>query len=475
MIARLRRFPDRAYGVAGVLELVAILGALYVSYTAERGLPFADRYRVTVDVLDARRVARNAEVRVAGVRVGRVERVTAVAGRGARPRARISLSLGGEMRPLSTDSTVKIRPASVLGAVYVELIPGRGRRTLDDGAHLVTRPGRPSVELTDLLDVFDPATATDLRRALTDTGDALVGRGEELNLAIPALRRLLGPAQRLARLLAADDTRLVAAIRGFAETTRTLAAHDGRVGSMVTGAARTLEALVRADDALDATLRLLPTTARDATKALRALRPALADLAAISVALRPAAGRLPRVASTLDATLRSGIHQAPRITDLARRTDRALGTLGTVARRPSTDGAIRKLTELIDAAQPGLRTVHDAQLQCNVFGMFFYNFGTAGSWTTDGAPPYANIFLTDLGTVSEMFQAATPTDGIRINPLPHTDRQECEAGNEPWSAGTLLGNPPGRQPRATRATAPPVHVRPLAQKAGLVDPPDGTP
>ncbi len=46
--------------------------AVYLSYIAENGLPFVPAYAVNVQVTNANELAKNADVRIGGVRVGQV-------------------------------------------------------------------------------------------------------------------------------------------------------------------------------------------------------------------------------------------------------------------------------------------------------------------------------------------------------------------------------------------------------------------
>jgi hypothetical protein len=45
----------------------------------------------------------------------------------------------------------------------------------------------------------------------------------------------------------------------------------------------------------------------------------------------------------------------------------------------------------------------------------------------------------------EMFPSAGTAPDLHANPYPNQDAQECEAGNEGYAPGRLIGNPPGQQ------------------------------
>src|SRR5258708_2684857 len=76
----------------GLILISAVLGL--IAYNANTGLPLQSTYRVTVEVPDADRLIKAADVRVGGVRVGEVLSVAAARGvAGASPYARLELVL----------------------------------------------------------------------------------------------------------------------------------------------------------------------------------------------------------------------------------------------------------------------------------------------------------------------------------------------------------------------------------------------
>src|SRR5690606_15735411 len=95
--------------------------------------------------------------------------------------ARVRLKIDRDVGPLPVDSEVTIRPASVLGATYVEVELGQSSETVPEGGALGLERAAGTVELTDLLDVFDEATARSFRAALRESATGLAARGRSLN------------------------------------------------------------------------------------------------------------------------------------------------------------------------------------------------------------------------------------------------------------------------------------------------------
>jgi virulence factor Mce-like protein len=304
---RARRLFDDPI-LTGIVTLLVVTFAVYLSYTATNGLPFAPTYRLSVDVPDAAELVRHADVRIGGARVGQILAIHALPASGGQPPfARLSVALTRGVQPLPQDTVSQVRLGSVLGGKYLELTPGRSRRGVPDGGLLPLVQGRTSVDLDQAFRIFDRPTTTGIQRAVSGLGDALAGRGSALNRSLASTRALLGPLERVLRSLAARRTDLAGLVQGAARFTGALAPVADTLAALVDRGAATAGALDAAGGALGRAIAELPPTEAVATTTLVHARPVLADAAAIAVALRPAAALLPRAARRLDATVRTGV------------------------------------------------------------------------------------------------------------------------------------------------------------------------
>jgi hypothetical protein len=112
-----------------------------------------------------------------------------------------------------------------------------------------------------------------------------------------------------------------------------------------------------------------------------------------------------------------------------------------------------------------------AQVHCNLLAVWADNFSSGFGGVGQGqGPSMLNVEVTMLGANGELLQSAAPASNLASNYYARNDETECESGNEPWTGAQELRNPPGRQPRHTRDTAPPTGVQALAAQAGLLDP-----
>ena len=106
-----------------------------------------------------------------------------------------------------------MRPRSALGLKYVELIPGRAKRTYQDGDTIpLARASENAPELEDVLSTFPPETRDDARDSLEGFGNSIAGRGPAINTTIrelepftryllPVMRNLSDRDDRAAQLL----------------------------------------------------------------------------------------------------------------------------------------------------------------------------------------------------------------------------------------------------------------------------------
>src|SRR4051794_12526340 len=134
-------------------------------------------YRVHVHFGQAQNLQPNADVRIAGVKVGTVVSVTPTTGR-----TDAVLQIDRQYVPLRQGTHVITRVKTLLGETFVALAPGpRGAAAIAEGGTIANSDIGQTQQLDEVLGAFDAKTRTTLRRYLEMTAETLDGRGGQLN------------------------------------------------------------------------------------------------------------------------------------------------------------------------------------------------------------------------------------------------------------------------------------------------------
>lgn len=449
--SRISRFFDD-HLVLGLMIIGAALVVLYISYTAQTGLPWKASYSIDVPVKDAGKLPKGADVRVGGARVGQVLKIEAAPRKGNVPaHAVLKVKLDKKGTPLPADTTSEVRLASVLGSKYLAIVPGKSKETIPAGGSLALASSSVTVDIDQAFQVFGPEGRKALQVAVTELGDAFAGRGEQLNETIGSLAALMPAFQRVLETVANPRTELSGFVRGAAAGTAAFAAVADVLEPFVGNANSTLGALDGAGDALSASIREFPGTAAATTEALRTVRPVLDDAAAIGRDLEPAADLIPETTRLLDQTLRTAIRVDPGTGTLAAPLDGALKSVGSFAANPASRNSLRLLGG-DDLATFGasafvglgaiLSTVWDAELPCAVASTWVARLRDISS---DGDSSGNWLRMIPIFGNPDTFASAGASPELHANPYPNENSRECEAGNEGFAPGQAIGNPPGLQ------------------------------
>jgi ABC-type transporter Mla subunit MlaD len=444
----------------GTITVLATVIGIFITYGANKGLPFVPTYKVTVQVPDAANVTVGRDVRVAGKRVGVVNSLGAVAAEGdGEPSAVLELKLDKAIQPIRSDTVVTLRPLSPLGASYVELILGKKGRPVAPGTALAAKQSRPTVALTDAFNLFDSRTRKALQIVSEEVGGGLAGRGVAFNELLDEAPPLVARFERVARNLSDPGTGLDRFLRGAEATSSELAAARRELGSSVGAGEITLEALSNARGELSDSITELVPTEVAGTRALRAARPVLADAEVFLREAQPGLNVLAPTSRSLHAALRDGIPVLRRATQLADQLEEALAAVGRLSRDPATKPTLEKLRLAVLSLRPALEYTAPAQTLCNYIGLAARNMPSTISQGDESGTGLRTLLV--LTRLEESFTAAEPVPGLHVNPYAHTGQNgECEAGNEPFLPGTRIGNVPGDQGSVTQDTNPPPGVQP---------------
>src|SRR3954452_16511833 len=444
--------------IGAVTTLVTIV-AVFLAYNANNGLPFVPTYNVKAELPNAANLVVGNDVRIGGERVGSVSEIKPVHHSNGIDTAVVSMKLEKRVDPLPRDSTVLVRPRSALGLKYVEITPGRAGSGYPAGSTIPLSQASPHpVEIDQVLNMFNKPTRLGQQLTIQGLGDALAGRGEDLNLAILEFRPLFTDLQPVAANLAAPRTQLRRFFPALARAAAITAPVGQTQADLFSNLDTTFTALAGvARPFIQQTIVKGPPTLDTVTAQLPQQRPFIRNLTGFMHELRPGVAVLPRTAPVLADALTAGAKFLPETPAMNRQLEGTFRALNRFATDPLVPKGVNLLTHTFSSLKPTLAFLTPVQTQCNYIPLSLLNVASLLSVGNNiGTWQRFIIVATPTGPNSETGPSSGPANGattenhLHANNYPNTaspgQTQECEAGNEPYLAGkNVIGNVPGNQ------------------------------
>ncbi|MGQ0482108.1 MAG: MCE family protein [Pseudonocardia sp.] len=280
-------------------------------------------------------------VRIAGVRVGRVENMELVGSR-----AEVTLSVRAD-QPVFESTRVVIRYQNLIGQRFVALVPGPGAaRPLDDGARIPADRTEPAFDLSSLLNGFAPL----------------------FSVLQPAdVNRL---SETIVSVLQGSDPHIVPLLEETTRLTNSIADRDRIIGSVITNLNVVLEQLAgkgpQADALIDQTRRLVDGLNADTERIFGSLRE-----------VREFTGGAADLLADTRPDLRTDLRAALEASDVF---EQQLGPLGD-----TLDGLPRFLAGLARITQYG------SWVNFYACGLNFTEPGVPGSFGTRPGDPHTEV------------------------------------------------------------------------------------
>ncbi len=175
----------------GALTVLVTIVAVYLAYNATNGLPFVPTYTLHVQAANASELTHGDNVNMGGALVGIVSTVTPERLPNGRPIAMINVQLQNSINPLPVDSKFSVRLKGAIGLKYLEITLGHASRGFRNKAVVPMRQESTEVDFDQVLSMFTPPTRKGVQQSTIGFGQALAGRGYDLNNAIGAFVPLL--------------------------------------------------------------------------------------------------------------------------------------------------------------------------------------------------------------------------------------------------------------------------------------------
>src|SRR3954464_11592319 len=333
-------------------------------------------YRVQVAFPEATQLGEFADVRTAGVSVGKV-RTKRLDPKGNR--TLVDLELDRRFSPLRANAKAILRQKTLLGETYVELTPGtKDAPFIPEGGRLKNSQVSNTVELDEIFRTFDPQTRKAFQDWQQNLGQAINGRGADLNDAIGNLPPFAHDATDVLDVLNSQSGAVRRLFRNTGVVFNALSQDQNALRGLITNGDKVFSATQQQRVALKQTFATFPTFLDES-------RATMARLESFSTDTRPLIRNLRPVARDLKPTLRDVRAFAPDL----RSTFRNLDPLITVSRKglPALRDTLKGTGPVLEQLAPFLGQLNPILdwLQYNQHGMADF-VGNGGGALSDVAP-----------------------------------------------------------------------------------------
>ncbi|GAB4009125.1 MlaD family protein [Nocardioides ultimimeridianus] len=242
---------------------VAIVALLVSGFALVGRTPDSDG-TLTAYFQDASPLERGSEVRIDGVKVGKVDSID-LDGKVAK----VAMTVQKQVLPLHQGARLEIKPINVLGENYVSIVDGKPTAPYDASAEIPVDRTSSVVNLQDVLNTFDDPTSTGLAALVAALGDGVAGNGTKAAQAIRALAPTMSDLTGLGRIIRQQNGVLSSLIDKAAPVSAALTRNNGRdLDVLIANAKATLSALGDNQTAIEQTIKQLPTTLIEARRTL---------------------------------------------------------------------------------------------------------------------------------------------------------------------------------------------------------------
>lgn len=291
---RRRDTPPPISTAAGGLAVVLLLAFLgWQALRVYNGVPLRNYSKVYISTPQVGNLLSHDPVRIAGARVGQV--LKRDIGADGKPRIQLQIEPGTS---LPADTKVAVRGAGLLGARYVELIPGKSKRAVADGATIKGTSASYTYGLPETLDTFDAQTRGGLGDMIGGLGQGFFTNGAKLNDGIHAVGTRAGKFGAFSAEVLKREGAPGRLLPALASAVAPLDANRGKLGALMPQLSGAVEPFIDKRTEMREALDVAPPT-------LAALRPDLGEGTRLLASVRRAATAATRTLPKAPAGLRS--------------------------------------------------------------------------------------------------------------------------------------------------------------------------
>jgi phospholipid/cholesterol/gamma-HCH transport system substrate-binding protein len=315
-------------------------------------------YRVQIAFPEATTLAQQADVRVAGVPIGKVRKVEVEDG-GNRTLATVEIQR--KFAPIRANATAILRQKTLLGETYVEMTSGSGTKMLPEGGRLANSKVADTVQLDEIFDALDPGTRKAFRDWQQDMAKGIQGRGRDFNDALGTLPGFAADSSDVLAVLDPQEGAVQRLVKNTGVVFGALNENQQQLQNLITTGKQTFDATARRNDDLAEAIRIFPTFLDESKATLARVQRFSRDTDPLVQDLRP-------VARELRPTLRDVKALSPDLQQFFVKLDPVItaSKTGLPATRDVLEGAeplLAKLGPFLEQANPILEYLEASQWQ----------------------------------------------------------------------------------------------------------------
>ena len=389
------------------LAVIGLVGAVIVfALTAYNGVPWVGYRSLYVNAPAVGDLQQHDPVRVAGLRVGQVDSLS-VTRTGL---ARIGLQIDPSLHAVPADTTAEIRADGLLGARFVELIPGSSPSTLPWGATIAVGSGAKTFGVPELLNTFDQRTLTEIGNMTNGLGEGLLGNGTRLNGGLQSAAPAQVPFQQIVSAVLSRPESVAAFVPSTESALAPLDSSRDQISGLFAPTARAIAPFADRARAVRSTFDQAPSALTAATTGLGRGQALLQSTTSLARSIDATLPYAPAGLGAATRLLRVGPKTLPMADRLLMSVRPAVPAVLTITRRLSP--TLSPLSQALTSLEPLLGRL--AQYRCDVvnFGAVFRSMtGFASVGAPGGFGPDGQFRLQVIPSPVETFDTGiTPQD-----------------------------------------------------------------
>jgi len=252
--------------IAGIVMMLGIFTQQKASLPPWLPLVGEEFDHVTAEFSTAQAVTagQGQSVNISGIQIGKVSSVELENGHAV---------VGMEIEPkymelIHPDASFLLRPKTNLNDMTVEIEPGTGKKSIEDGAHFTLSQTEPNTNLDGFLSTLDADTQQYLKLLLAGGAQGIGGRGKQVSNAFRRFQPFVHYNAKLNKAVAQRRVALSRVIHNFGLVTTELGRYEGAIKRFVTSSKDALGNFANQQESVQAAFEEFPSALRSARAGL---------------------------------------------------------------------------------------------------------------------------------------------------------------------------------------------------------------